>query len=56
VNVGGGVMAALNDRIGFRGDLRYFRSLQDSDAGDDIDLDLTGFNFWRGTLGVSFRF
>lgn len=56
VNVGGGVIGQLNDRVGVRGDLRYFRSIQDSDAGDDIDLDLGGFNFWRATLGVTFRF
>jgi hypothetical protein len=23
---------------------------------DDIDIDLGGFNFWRGSLGVTFRF
>jgi opacity protein-like surface antigen len=55
-NVGGGVLAQFNDRVGMRGDIRYFRSVQDSDSSDDIDLDLTGFNFWRGTLGVTFRF
>lgn len=56
VNVGGGVIGQFTDRVGLRGDLRYFRNLQDSDGGDDIDLDLGGFNFWRGTLGVTFRF
>jgi opacity protein-like surface antigen len=56
LNVGGGIVAQASDRIGVRGDLRYFRSVQDSDAGDDIDLDLGGFNFWRASLGVSFRF
>lgn len=56
VNVGGGVIGQLNDRVGIRGDVRYFRSVQDSDGGDDIDLDLGGFNFWRGSLGVTFRF
>lgn len=56
VNVGGGVLAQFNDKVGMRGDIRYFRSVQDSDSGDGIDLDLQGFNFWRGTLGVTFRF
>mgnify|MGYP003453420692 CR=1 FL=1 len=56
VNVGGGVLGQFNERVGVRGDIRYFRSLQDSDSSDDVDLDLTGFNFWRGTLGVTFRF
>lgn len=56
VNIGGGLIGEFNDRVGLRGDIRYFRSVQDSDGGDDIDIDLGGFNFWRGTLGVTFRF
>lgn len=56
VNAGGGLIAQFNDRVGVRGDIRYFRSIQDSDGGDSIDLDLGGFNFWRGTVGLSFRF
>jgi len=56
VNVGGGIIGQLSDRVGVRGDVRYFRNVQDSDGGDDIDLDLGSFNFWRGSLGVTFRF
>lgn len=56
VNVGGGIVGQVNERIGIRGDVRYFRNIQDSEAGEDIDLDLGGFNFWRASLGVSFRF
>lgn len=56
VNVGGGVIGQFSERVGLRGDIRYFRSVQDSDSGDDIDLDFGGFNFWRGTLGVTFSF
>ena len=56
VNIGGGLLAQFNDRIGMRGDVRYFRSVQDTDDTGDVDLDLSGFNFWRGTLGVTFRF
>lgn len=56
VNAGGGVMIFVRDNFGLRGDLRYFRSVQDSGAGDDIDLDFGSFDFWRGTFGVTFRF
>lgn len=56
LNVGAGVIGQFSDRVGVRGDIRYFRSVQDSASGDDIDIDLGSFNFWRGTLGVSFRF
>ena len=55
VNAGGGVYVFFNDRIGLRGDVRYFRSLQD-DEGDDDRLGFSDFDFWRGTIGVTFRF
>jgi opacity protein-like surface antigen len=54
-NVGGGVMGFFSDRVGVRGDLRFFRTLTKGDDGD-ADYDLGAFNFWRGTVGVSFRF
>jgi len=57
VNVGGGAYFFFGDNIGIRGDLRYFRSLQSDDDDDDvIELDLSDFDFWRGTVGVTFRF
>ena len=56
VNVGGGIMGFINDNVGLRGDVRYFRSVQDNNLGDDIDLDFGTFDFWRGTFGVTFRF
>ena len=55
VNVGGGVHVFFNDNVGLRGDLRYFRGLQ-GDNNNDLDLDLSDFDFWRGTVGVTFRF
>lgn len=54
-DVGGGVMGFFGDNVGIRGDLRYFRSLRDTDP-DGIDLELGNFDFWRGTVGVTFRF
>lgn len=55
-NVGGGAHFFFSDNFGIRGDLRYFRSLQDNDAGDDFDLALNDFRFWRGSVGATFRF
>lgn len=55
-NVGGGVMAFFTDRVGIRGDLRYFRQMSESDEDDEVDFDLGAFRFWRGTVGLSFRF
>jgi opacity protein-like surface antigen len=54
-NVGAGVAGFFSDNIGIRGDVRYFRSLQDNDP-DGIDLALSDFRFWRGSVGVTFRF
>jgi Outer membrane protein beta-barrel domain len=57
VNVGGGVNANFSERFGVRGDLRYFRSLQDAEEDNDLDdLTLGSFSFWRGTVGLTFRF
>jgi hypothetical protein len=56
VNVGGGVAGFFNDRFGLRGDVRYFRSLQDNEPDDELDIALGSFNFWRGTVGFTIRF
>ena len=57
IDLGGGVHGYFNDHVGLRGDLRYFRLLQDNEpAADDLDLGLADFNFWRATIGVTFRF
>jgi opacity protein-like surface antigen len=56
VNVGGGLTANFNERVGVRGDLRYFRALQNDEADNDFDdLSLGSFDFWRGTVGLTFR-
>jgi opacity protein-like surface antigen len=56
VNVGAGVMVFVRENFGLRGDLRYFRSLRDDDPGDGINVGLGSFDFWRGTIGATFRF
>jgi opacity protein-like surface antigen len=56
VNVGGGVHALVRKNVGIRADLRYFRSLRDANAGDGIDFELGSFDFWRATVGATFRF
>lgn len=52
-DLGGGVM--VGGKVGLRGDLRYFRSLQSNDA-NSVDFSLGNFRFWRGTVGVTFKF
>jgi len=55
-NVGAGVHGFFTDNIGLRGDIRYFRSLQDDEPDDAFDLALSDFDFWRATVGLTFRF
>ena len=64
INFGGGVHIFFNDNIGVRGDLRYFRALEQQDDDDpeedddflDEDFGLEDFHYWRATVGVTFRF
>ncbi len=55
-DVGGGVYIFFNDHVGIRGDLRYFRSLRDPEEDNEFDIATGGFDFWRGTGGITFRF
>lgn len=59
LNVGGGVMTFFNEHVGVRFDVRYFRTLTDSDPQsgvDDVDFDLGGLNFWKWDVGAAFKF
>ena len=55
VNLGGGVHGQVSDNVGIRGDIRYFRAFQNSEPDNDFDFNLGDFDFWRGTVGVTFR-
>lgn len=54
-NIGAGIIGFLSDNFGIRGDVRYFRAFADDDE-DDLDLGLSNFDYWRATVGVTFRF
>ena len=54
MNVGGGLMAFITPAVGIRGDVRYFRNLNDNEEEFGIDFDQ--FDYWRSTVGVVFRF
>lgn len=55
-NVGAGAMFFFTDNVGLRGDVRYFRSLEDVEPLDELNIGLADFRFWRGTVGVTIRF
>ena len=54
-NLGVGAMGFMTDHVGFRGDLRYFRSFQDLEAENSTPFSAGSFDYWRGTAGVTFR-
>ena len=56
INVGGGVMAFFGEHFGLRGDVRYFRDLQDADPDGEFDLDFGNVDYWRAVGGITFRF
>lgn len=56
VNAGAGVIVRLGDRLGVRGDLRYFRDLKDTEPDNEFDVDFGGFRYWRGSVGVTLQF
>ncbi len=62
-NFGAGAHLLAAGRFGVRADVRYFRGFESIDDEDPVDnpfFDLPfaneAFNFWRGTVGVTFRF
>lgn len=56
LNVGAGLHGFFSDSVGIRGDIRYFRSLQDNEPDDEFDIAVSDFDFWRATVGITFRF
>ena len=54
-NLGVGAMGFATDHVGFRGDIRYYRSLEDPDEDNEFDIGVGNFDFWRATAGVTFR-
>lgn len=59
MNVGGGGVAFITNRIGVRGDVRYIRSFRDQPpswtTGIDFDVAPGNFDFFRATFGLTVR-
>ncbi len=55
INLGGGLVALFNQTIGVRGEIRYFRRLEDDEPGL-VPLEDSIFDYWRAGVGVVFRF
>jgi hypothetical protein len=54
--VGTGVVALLQRHVGVRADLRYLRSFEKVDPKQSNYPVVGDFDFWRGTIAVSFLF
>ena len=54
-DVGAGAMVFFSQNVGLRGDVRYFRNFGGS-SDNFTGLSVSDFNFWRASLGVSFKF
>jgi len=55
-NVGAGVILGFGEKVGVRGDIRYFRNVGDPEPDDEFDIDFGSFRFWRATGGLTIRF
>ena len=54
-DLGAGAMGFFSQNVGVRGDVRYFRGFRGTDT-NATGLGLSNFNFWRGSVGVTFKF
>jgi opacity protein-like surface antigen len=54
-NTGGGLYGFFSQHVGLRGDIRYVRTLQNINF-PQFGIGSRNVDFWRGSLGVAFRF
>jgi opacity protein-like surface antigen len=54
-DAGGGLIGFVSERLGARGDLRYFRSAQDT-AVVGFTLPNSKLDFWRASAGIVLKF
>lgn len=54
-DIGGGIIGYLGERVGLRGDIRYFHAFQDLEILG-LPLGDTKLDFGRASVGVLFRF
>lgn len=54
-NAGGGVVAMISERIGLRGDVRYFRVTDDANSMNAFGITFDGLDFVTTTVGVALK-
>jgi opacity protein-like surface antigen len=55
-NAGGGVVWPLDAKYGIRGDVRYFRTVQEKLPEREVDVAIGALSFWRVTGGLTIKF
>ncbi|MFI5183695.1 MAG: outer membrane beta-barrel protein [Vicinamibacteria bacterium] len=53
-NLGGGIILYFSGHVGLRGDIRFFRTFGDLQAGELISVGK--LDYWRGIGGLTFKF
>jgi hypothetical protein len=56
MNVGGGALGPISERTSLRFDVRYFRNLHGDQEAIVFAESGVKLSFWRGTVGLTFRF
>jgi opacity protein-like surface antigen len=56
VNVGGGAIGFLTERVGVRVDVRYFHSVSDLDERDPISIGDAELSFWRAHAAIVLKY
>jgi hypothetical protein len=54
-NLGFGVGGYFTTNVGLQGDVRYFRAFQNIDLAD-ASIPVSNFDFWRASVGLTFKF
>lgn len=54
-NAGIGALGFFTDHVGVRGDVRYLRSFVDPNEDNEFDIAVGNFDYWRGLVGLTFR-
>jgi Outer membrane protein beta-barrel domain len=55
-NAGGGVQWLLGAKYGIRGDVRYFKTVQEKLPETEVDVAIGDLSFWRVTGGLTIKF
>ena len=56
IDLGGGLIGFISERVGVRWDLRYFRSVSDSGDTEDVAYGSASLSFWRANMALVLKY